>query len=103
MRPNRNPAPGLPFCKIKPVDPAFRSVSTPRQQKDLLVVGPVYRESAPRSVRARVLVGNWGSNCATIRPESAALGRVGRHLVPCADRRGTRLQVARGRTLLEVA
>jgi hypothetical protein len=103
MRPNRNLTPGFRNCKIKPVDPAFRSVSTPRQPKDLLVVGPVYRESAPRSVRARVLVGNWGSNCATIRPESAALGRVGRHLVRCADRRGTRLEVTLRWTLPEVA
>jgi hypothetical protein len=103
MRPNRNPAPGLPFCKIKPVDPAFRSVSTPRQPKDLLVLGPVYRESATGSVRARVSVGNWGSNAARIRPESGALRRVGKHLVPCAARQQTRLEKALRSILPEVA
>ena len=46
MRLNRKTAPGFGNCKIKPVDPAFRSVSTPRQPKDLHVVGPVYREAS---------------------------------------------------------
>jgi hypothetical protein len=46
MRPNLNLAPGFPNCKIKPVDPAFRSVSTPRCTKDLPVAGPVYREAS---------------------------------------------------------
>jgi hypothetical protein len=46
MRLNRKTAPGFRNCKIKPVDPAFRSVSTPRQPKDLHVVGPVYREAS---------------------------------------------------------
>jgi hypothetical protein len=41
MRPNPNLAPGFPNCKIKRVNPAFRSVSTPRCTKDLPVVGPV--------------------------------------------------------------
>ena len=36
---NRNPRPR--HCKIKRVNPAFRSVSTPRWTKDLPVVGPV--------------------------------------------------------------
>ena len=33
-------------CKIKPVYPAFRSVSTPRRTQDLPVVGPVDPEGA---------------------------------------------------------
>jgi hypothetical protein len=41
MRLDRNPAHNLRNCKIKRVNPAFRSVSTPRCTKDLPVVGPV--------------------------------------------------------------
>jgi hypothetical protein len=41
MRLDRNPARPPRLCKIKRVDPAFRSVSTPRGTKDLPVVGPV--------------------------------------------------------------
>ena len=46
MRLDRNLAPGFRICKIKPVDPACRSVSTPRCTKDLRVVGAVYREAS---------------------------------------------------------
>ena len=46
MRLALNPARTTPLCKIKRVDPAFRSVSTPRSAKDLPVVGPVYPEAA---------------------------------------------------------
>jgi hypothetical protein len=41
MRPNLNLVPGFPNCKIKRVNPAFRSVSTPRCTKDLPVVDAV--------------------------------------------------------------
>jgi hypothetical protein len=41
MRLDRNPARPPRLCKIKRVNPAFRSVSTPRSTKDLPVVGPV--------------------------------------------------------------
>jgi hypothetical protein len=37
-----------PDCKIKRVNPAFRSVSTPRRRKDLRAVGPVNPGSALR-------------------------------------------------------
>ncbi len=46
MRPAPETAPTIPRCKIKPVYPAFRSVSTPRCTKDLPVVGPVDPEVA---------------------------------------------------------
>ena len=39
MRPEPNPTRTIRRCKIKPVYPAFRSVSTPQWQKDLRVVG----------------------------------------------------------------
>jgi hypothetical protein len=41
MRLAPKPARTTERCKIKPVDPAFRSVSTPRQTKDLPEPGPV--------------------------------------------------------------
>ena len=41
MRLDRTPAPRLRNCKIKRVNPAFRSVSTPRPTKDLPMAGPV--------------------------------------------------------------
>jgi hypothetical protein len=41
MRLDPNPAPTTETCKIKRVNPAFRSVSTPRCTKDLPERGPV--------------------------------------------------------------
>ena len=41
-----NPAQTMSDCKIKPVYPAFRSVSTPQWQKDLPVVGLLNPETA---------------------------------------------------------
>jgi hypothetical protein len=48
MRPNLNLVPGFPNCKIKRVNPAFRSMSTPRCTKNLPIVGPV---NPPRRIR----------------------------------------------------
>jgi hypothetical protein len=41
MRLDPNPARTKETCKIKRVNPAFRSVSTPRRMKDLPQLGPV--------------------------------------------------------------
>jgi len=53
MHPDPETAPKARVCKIKPVYPAFRSVSTPRRTKDLPVVGPVTRK--PRSARLKAV------------------------------------------------
>jgi len=103
MRLNRKTAPGFRNCKIKPVDPAFRSVSTPRQPKDLLVLGPVYRESAAGSMRGSTSAANWEAKTAGVCPENTTLPRVEKAFVPCAARPGTRLEGTLRSVLREVA
>lgn len=66
-------------CKIKPVDPAFRSVSTPRRTKDLPVRGPVYPEPS--------LGTTGGSKTASKRSAEHLSGRLRSELTPRAWRR----------------
>jgi hypothetical protein len=56
-----NPAPILPRCKIKRVNPAFRSVSTPRGTKDLPVVGPVNTTASPASLHGPESASEWSA------------------------------------------
>jgi hypothetical protein len=46
-------------CKIKPVYPAFRSVSTPRRTKDLPVHGPVDPETALGTTEGSTSASKW--------------------------------------------
>ena len=48
-------------CKIKPVDPAFRSVSTPRRTKDLPVRGPVDPGIALGTTEGSTAASNWSA------------------------------------------
>jgi len=41
-------------CKLKAVNPPFRSVSTPRARKDLRVVGRVNPDTGARALRLRL-------------------------------------------------
>jgi hypothetical protein len=46
-------------CKLKAVNPPFRSVSTPRGRKDLRVVGRVNPPARTRSPRRRPDLSKW--------------------------------------------
>ena len=59
MCPASKPARTTERCKIKPVDPAFRSVSTPRATKDLLECGPVHLERALGQTGGSSRASNW--------------------------------------------
>jgi len=59
MHPEPNPAQTIRRCKIKRVNPAFRSVSTPRWGKDFREVGPVNPELARGSAAGRRSASEW--------------------------------------------
>ena len=103
MRPTRNLAPGFRNCKIKPVDPAFRSVSIPRQPKDLHVVGPVYRECTLGSTKASVSASKRSAERPNARPQNGPTREAWNSLCGLAARPGTSVEQALFLLLLEVA
>jgi len=98
-----NPAPTLPRCKIKRVNPAFRSVSTPRGTKDLPVAGPVNTTAGTASLHERHSASEWSAErlCERLRIELpfAAWTRLNR----AAKRRGLTLEHLLRSALSEVA
>jgi hypothetical protein len=48
-------------CKLKAVNPPFRSVSTPRSRKDLRVVGRVNPFARARTPRLRLDLSEWNA------------------------------------------
>jgi hypothetical protein len=48
-------------CKLKAVNPPFRSVSTPRGRKDLRVVGRVNPDARARTPRLRHELSEWNA------------------------------------------
>ena len=103
MRLDRNLAPGSRNCKIKPVDPAFRSVSIPRQPKDLHVVGPVYRESPLGSTKASVSASNGSAERPNARPQDGPIREAWNSLCGLAAGPGTSVEQANFLALSEVA
>ena len=97
------PAPILPRCKIKRVNPAFRSVSTPRGTKDLPVVGPVNPRAGLASLHGSDSAPEWSAErlCERLRIglPPAALTR----LIQTARRHGTTLERLLHSALSEVA
>src|SRR5438034_1254713 len=61
MHPDPETAPKTRDCKIKPVYPAFRYVSTPRRTKDLPVVGPVDPEGALGMAEGSASATEWSA------------------------------------------
>jgi len=98
-----NPAPTLPRCKIKRVNPAFRSVSTPRGTKDLPVAGRVNPTASTASLHERDSASEWSAErlCERLRFELpfAAWTRLNR----AAKRRGMTLEHLLRSALSEVA
>jgi hypothetical protein len=48
-------------CKLKAVNPPFRSVSTPRGRKDLRVVGRVNPDACARTPRLHLDISEWNA------------------------------------------
>ncbi len=61
-------------CKVKAVNPPFRSVSTPRGRKDLRVVGRVNPDACVRSPRLHLDLPEWNARRLAKRLEKE-LGR----------------------------
>ena len=77
-----------PLCKIKRVNPAFRSVSTPRWTKDLPVVGPVNPTRALGTASEPVSSPEWSAERLIERLHSEPGPRAWKRLVQAAERRG---------------
>jgi hypothetical protein len=56
-------------CKLKAVNPPFRSVSTPRRRKDLRVVGRVNPDVRARTPRLDLDLSEWNAPRLAKRPE----------------------------------
>jgi hypothetical protein len=103
MHPTPKPARTLPRCKIKAVNPPFRSVSTPRSTKDLHKPGPVNPGASLESTSGSAAVSEWGAQhlCERLRMELAP--GAWKRLVGAAKRRGGTLEQLLASTLSEVA
>ena len=100
---NRKTAPSFRNCKIKPVDPAFRSVSTPRQPKDLCVVGPVYRECTLGSTKGSVSASNGRAERPNAGPQNGPTREAWNSRCGLAAGPATSVEQALFLLLLEVA
>jgi hypothetical protein len=103
MHPTPKPARTLPRCKIKAVNPPFRSVSTPRSTKDLPKPGPVNPSGPLGSTSGSSAASEWeaGRLCARLRLELAPAAW--NRLVRAAQRRGATLEQLLDAGLSEVA
>ena len=99
------PKPAQPIrrCKIKPVYPAFRSVSTPRRTKDLPVRGPVNQETALGTTEGSTSASKWSPENPSERLRSELTPRAWNPLVRGAACPGTNAEQLLWSTLSEVA
>ena len=97
------PAPTTERCKIKPVYPAFRSVSTPRCTKDLPVVGPVNPEGALSIANGSISPSGWNAEKLSERLQRELTPRAWDRLARCAACRGTSVEQLLRSMLSEVA
>ena len=103
MRLDPETAPTARDCKIKPVYPAFRSVSTPRRTKDLPVVGPVNPETALGTTEGRASAAEWSAESVSERLRSELTPRAWNRLVRGAACRGISVEQLLRSMLSEVA
>jgi len=61
MHPEPETTPTARDCKVKAVNPPFRSVSTPRGRKDLRVVGRVNPAARAGAPRLRLDLSEWNA------------------------------------------
>ena len=75
-------------CKLKAVNPPFRSVSTPRGRKDLRVVGRVNPAARHRAPRLRLDLSEWNARSLARRLQEELNPDAWQHLSAVAMRRG---------------
>jgi len=78
-------------CKIKPVYPAFRSVSTPRGRKDLRVVGRVNPDACSRTARLHLDLSEWNARRLAKRLEEEVSRDAWQRISALATNRGRRV------------
>lgn len=103
MHPTPKPARTLPRCKIKAVNPPFRSVSTPRRTKDLPVVGPVNPATALEPARQPASAPEWSAENLSERLRIELAPGAWKRLVHAAQERGTSVEQLLRSGLSEVA
>jgi len=79
-------------CKIKPVYPAFRSVSTPQRRKDLRVVGLLNPETALGTVESCAPASEWRAEDLAERLRSELSPRAWNRLVRASEDRGASVE-----------
>ena len=79
-------------CKIKPVYPAFRSVSTPQWQKDLRVVGLLNPETALGTPESCAPASEWRAEDLAERLRSELSPRAWNRLVRASEDRGASVE-----------
>ncbi len=79
-------------CKIKPVYPAFRSVSTPQWQKDLPVVGLLNPDTALGTVESCAPACEWRAEDLAERLPSELSPRAWNRLVRASEDRGASVE-----------
>jgi len=100
---HRNPARQPRFCKIKRVNPAFRSVSTPRGTKDLPGAGRVNPTTALGMLREPPLASEWSAERLCERLQSELAPATWTRLIQAAERRGATLEQILRSALSEIA
>ena len=75
-------------CKLKAVNPPFRSVSTPRGRKDLRVVGRVNPDACARTPRLRLELSEWNARRLAKRLEEELSRDAWQRLSALATNRG---------------
>jgi hypothetical protein len=98
-----NPSQQTPICKIKAVNPPFRSVSTLRETKDLPVVGPVNPTTAPGQSPEPGSASEWSAERLGERLRLELSPRSCRRLVRAGTGRGASVEHLLRSALSEVA
>ena len=89
MHPDPETTPKTCDCKVKAVNPPFRSVSTPRGRKDLRVVGRVNPSARARTPRLRLDLSEWNARRLARKLEDELSRDAWRRLSALATDRGS--------------
>ncbi len=103
MRLDPKTAPTTERCKIKAVNPPFRSVSTPRRTKDLRAVGPVNPDSTAGALSVGADISDWNPQKLTERLRTELAPNAWKRLVCAAASHQTSVEQLLGSSLSEVA
>jgi hypothetical protein len=103
MHLDRPPARQVRNCKIKRVNPAFRSVSTPRSTKDLPMAGPVNPTTSLGWPCEPSSASEWSPDKLCKRPRIGLASTAWTRLIRASRRRGGTLKQILRSALSEVA